>query len=119
MGSGEAEAAVVAEHLAAANLAGHDSHGVGMLPDYVRMLGLGLLVPNQELRVVSDAGAVLVLDAGRGFGQRMAREAMDVAAERARGRVRSSWRCGTARTSAGSAPTASSARRWASSRSTS
>jgi uncharacterized oxidoreductase len=55
-----------------------------MLPDYVRMLGLGLLVPNQELRVVSDAGAVLVLDAGRGFGQRMAREAMDVAAERAR-----------------------------------
>ena len=84
MGSGEAEAAVVAEHLAAANLAGHDSHGVGMLPDYVRMLGLGLLVPNQELRVVSDAGAVLVLDAGRGFGQRMAREAMDVAAERAR-----------------------------------
>jgi uncharacterized oxidoreductase len=84
MGGGEAEAAVVAEHLAAANLAGHDSHGVGMLPDYVRMLGLGLLVPNQELRVVSDAGAVLVLDAGRGFGQRMAREAMDVAAERAR-----------------------------------
>ena len=84
MGSGEAEAAVVAEHLAAANLAGHDSHGVGMLPDYVRMLGLGLLVPNRELRVVSDAGAVLVLDAGRGFGQRMAREAMDVAAERAR-----------------------------------
>ena len=84
MGSGEAEAAVVAEHLTAANLAGHDSHGVGMLPDYARMLGQGLLVPNQQLRVVSDAGAVLVLDAGRGFGQRMAREAMDLAAPRAK-----------------------------------
>ena len=84
MGSTEAEARVVAEHLVGANLAGHDSHGVGMFPDYVRLLHAGLLVPNQELRQLADAGAVLAFDAGRGFGQRMAREALDLAAERAR-----------------------------------
>ena len=66
----------MAEHLVAANLAGHDSHGVGMLPDYVRLLHAGLLVPNQTLETVVDRGAVLVLDAKRGFGQAMAKEAM-------------------------------------------
>src|SRR5687768_8339066 len=45
MGSDAGEARDVADHLVAANLAGHDSHGVGMLPDYVRMLQAGLLVP--------------------------------------------------------------------------
>lgn len=84
MGSREEEAGDVADHLVAANLAGHDSHGIGMIPDYTRMLQAGLLVPNQELRPLADAGAVMLLDAGRGFGQRMAKEAMRLAAERAR-----------------------------------
>ena len=35
MGSDPAETAAVADHLVRANLAGHDSHGVGMLPGYV------------------------------------------------------------------------------------
>ncbi len=84
MGSDAAEAAMVADHLVRANLAGHDSHGVGMLPAYVRLLRQGLLVPNQRLRAVLDFGALLVLDAGRGFGQRMAAEAVGRAAGRAR-----------------------------------
>ncbi len=32
MGSDPTETAMVADHLVRANLAGHDSHGVGMLP---------------------------------------------------------------------------------------
>ncbi|MDX6748390.1 malate/lactate/ureidoglycolate dehydrogenase [Geminicoccaceae bacterium 1502E] len=76
MGSSEQEAREVADHLVDSNLAGHDSHGVGMLPTYVRLLHEGLLVPNQTLQTVSDAGAVLVLEAARGYGQAMAREAM-------------------------------------------
>jgi uncharacterized oxidoreductase len=83
-GSGEAEARAVAGHLVGANLAGHDSHGVGLLPDYVRLVREGLLVPEQQLRTVVDAGAVLVLDAGRGLGQAMAMEAMRRGIERAR-----------------------------------
>ncbi|MEK0083851.1 malate/lactate/ureidoglycolate dehydrogenase [Benzoatithermus flavus] len=84
MGSSETEARDVAEHLVAANLAGHDSHGIGMFPDYVRMLHAGLLVPNQTLELVADRGGVLVLDAKRGFGQAMAKEAMRRGIERAK-----------------------------------
>jgi len=35
-GSSAREADLVADHLIEANLTGHDSHGVGMLPRYVR-----------------------------------------------------------------------------------
>jgi uncharacterized oxidoreductase len=84
MGSAEEEAQEVADHLVRANLAGHDSHGVGMLPAYVRLLQDGLLVPNQVPHTVLDAGALLVIDARRGFGQRMAADAVRRAVDRAR-----------------------------------
>jgi uncharacterized oxidoreductase len=84
MGSDEAEANEVADHLVRANLAGHDSHGVGMLPTYVRLLGDGLLVPNQTAETVLDAGALLVIDARRGYGQRMTADAVRRAITRAR-----------------------------------
>lgn len=84
MGSAPAEADEVADHLVRANLAGHDSHGVGMLPTYVEIHRLGLLVCNQKLQTEVDAGALLVFDAGRGFGQRMAADAVRQALARAR-----------------------------------
>jgi hydroxycarboxylate dehydrogenase B len=84
MGSNDEEATQVADHLVRANLAGHDSHGVGMLPTYVRLLHSGLLVPNQTPETVLDAGALLVIDARRGFGQRMAAEAVSRAIVRAK-----------------------------------
>ncbi len=84
MGSDEAETAEVADHLVRANLAGHDSHGIGMIPAYVRLLREKLLFPNRTLETVVDFGALLVLDAGRGFGQRMAAEAVRRAIARAR-----------------------------------
>jgi uncharacterized oxidoreductase len=84
MGSEDSEAAQVADHLVRANLAGHDSHGVGMLPAYVRLLHAGLLVPNQTAETVLDAGALLVIDARRGYGQRMAADAVRRAIGRAK-----------------------------------
>lgn len=84
MGSDAAETALVTDHLVRANLAGHDSHGVGMLPIYVRLLRETLLMPNQTLQTVLDFGALLVFEAGRGFGQRMAGQAVDQAIARAR-----------------------------------
>jgi uncharacterized oxidoreductase len=84
MGSEETEAEQVADHLVRANLAGHDSHGVGMLPTYVRLLHEGLLVPNQTAETVLDAGALLVIDAKRGYGQRMAADAVRRAIARAK-----------------------------------
>ncbi|HET7881820.1 MAG TPA: malate/lactate/ureidoglycolate dehydrogenase [Acetobacteraceae bacterium] len=84
MGSSPEETEEVADHLVRANLAGHDSHGIGMLPAYIRIFQEGLLVPNQEPATVLDAGALLVIDARRGFGQRMAANAVRRAIGRAR-----------------------------------
>ncbi|MBC1070131.1 Ldh family oxidoreductase, partial [Escherichia coli] len=50
MGSEEQEAKLVADHLIAANLAGHDSHGIGMIPSYVLMNPLMILVKIIKLR---------------------------------------------------------------------
>ncbi|MEN3364314.1 MAG: hydroxycarboxylate dehydrogenase [Burkholderiales bacterium] len=75
-GSSENEALLVADHLVLANLSGHDSHGVGMIPRYVRSLKEGELKLNQHAEVVRDAGAVLTIDGGLGFGQVVAHEAM-------------------------------------------
>jgi uncharacterized oxidoreductase len=83
MGSDTAEATEVADHLTRANLTGHDSHGIGMLPAYVRLLQDGLLVPNQTAETVLDSGALLVIDARRGYGQRMAADAVRRAIGRA------------------------------------
>jgi uncharacterized oxidoreductase len=83
-GSEPAEADLVAAHLVDANLAGHDSHGVGLIPHYVRHLKDGLVVPNTSVKVLKDEGAFLMFDGQRGFGRRVAGEAMAAAIERAR-----------------------------------
>lgn len=83
-GSAPREAELVADHLLAANLTGHDSHGVGMIPRYVESLRDGELKLNLHARVVRDAGAVLTLDGVMGFGQVVAYEAMERGIERAR-----------------------------------
>ena len=83
-GSADAEANLVAEHLVLANLSGHDSHGVGMIPAYVRHLKMGLVVPNSHAKVVKDDGAILMFDGGRGYGRVVAGEAMTAAIERCR-----------------------------------
>jgi uncharacterized oxidoreductase len=55
-GSDAAEARLVAENLVAANLTGHDSHGIGMMPRYVEALLEGGLHPNRKIEVKLDTG---------------------------------------------------------------
>lgn len=81
-GSTVDEATLVASHLVRANLAGHDSHGVGMVPTYVRHLGTGHVVPNTPAKLTRDDGALLMFDGQRGYGRRVAGEAMAVAIAR-------------------------------------
>jgi uncharacterized oxidoreductase len=84
-GSALEEATLVADQLVEANLTGHDSHGVGLLPVYVRSLQAGVLVANRHVEVVSDRGAVLVVEGQRGYGQVIGHEAMQLAMARAEG----------------------------------
>jgi uncharacterized oxidoreductase len=83
-GSSQQEAELTAAHLVGANLAGHDSHGVGMVPRYVNSWLVDELQLNQHVEVVSDTGTILTLDGRRGMGQVVAYEAMQLAIERAR-----------------------------------
>jgi hydroxycarboxylate dehydrogenase B len=83
-GSDEAEALEVADHLVEANLRGHDSHGVGMLPAYVQNYLDGHLKPNQHARLLREDGSIAVFSGEMGFGQKIAREVTDWAIERAR-----------------------------------
>ncbi len=83
-GSSDAEAKQVAENLVLANLSGHDSHGVGMVPRYVDAVLEGGLVPNTSVRVNLDSGTLLGLDAQHGYGQIVGVEATRMGIERAK-----------------------------------
>ncbi len=82
-GSTAAEAQTVANNLVLANLSGHDSHGVGMLPRYVQAVIEGGLKPNSHAKVLLDIGTMLTLDGCSGYGQVVGEEAMRLAIERA------------------------------------
>ena len=83
-GSNNAEAGEVAANLVEANLRGHDSHGVGMVPRYVDAVLEGGLAVNAHVAVRQDSGALLTLDGQHGYGQVIGREAMALGAERAK-----------------------------------
>ena len=76
-GSNNNESQVVADHLVRANLTGHDSHGVGMLPRYVKMLKSELLFPNQEPEIVKTDGSIMMFEGKRGYGQALGKIAME------------------------------------------
>lgn len=83
-GSSGQESRTVAANLVLANLSGHDSHGVGMLPRYVDAVLEGGLKPNAEAAVTLDSGSLLALDGQRGYGQVVGEQAMALAMARAR-----------------------------------
>ena len=83
-GSSAAEVEAVSRNLIEANLTGHDSHGIGMLPRYAEAYLEGGLQPNTHVRTLLDAGPMLKLDGGAGFGQVVGHEAMVLGLARAK-----------------------------------
>ncbi len=82
-GSHPAEVEAVVGNLVQANLLGHDSHGIGMLPRYASAYLEGSLKPNASITTVLDGGALLRLDGNVGFGQVVGLQAMDMGIARA------------------------------------
>jgi uncharacterized oxidoreductase len=82
-GSQSDEAQQVAANLVMANLSGHDSHGVGMVPRYVDAVLEGGLKPNASIAVQVDLGTLMALDGQRGYGQCVGTQAMELALARA------------------------------------
>lgn len=83
-GSEPGEAMKVAHRLVEANLTGHDSHGVIRIHQYVGAIEGGWLHPNTGAEVIAEAGSVIALDGGFGFGQIVAEQAMERAIAKAR-----------------------------------
>lgn len=80
-GSNAQEAEEIAEHLVAANLAGHDSHGVGMIPAYFLHLARGHVKPNQTPTKIGGLGCFASFDGGMGYGQPAVNRVMEAAAD--------------------------------------
>lgn len=75
-GCSPAEAARIARHLLASDLAGHPSHGVVRVRNYIGGLARGAIVADQEPKVVSENETLAVLDGGYGFGQTLGEAAV-------------------------------------------
>lgn len=73
----------VAGSLVRANLAGHDSHGVIRLLQYVRAVEKGEIDPVATIEVVRESATTALLDAHWAFGQVAARQAMELAIAKA------------------------------------
>ena len=83
-GSDAREVELVADNLLQANLTGHDSHGIGMLPRYANAFLEGGLRPNAHVLTRLDSGSLLALDGQAGFGQVIGHETMLLGIERAK-----------------------------------
>jgi LDH2 family malate/lactate/ureidoglycolate dehydrogenase len=79
----DADAHAVAANLADADLRGVHSHGAGRLRIYLDRLQAGGNAPTGTVRVLVDAPALALLDAGRVLSQVAAARAVEIAADKA------------------------------------
>jgi len=70
-------ARIVADCLIAANLRGVDTHGIQLLPAYVRRLVAGIADPLPKIRVVAEGPAFAAVEGGNGLGPVVGAFAMD------------------------------------------
>ncbi len=83
LGAKDEDAAIVARHMVGANLAGHDSHGVILLPTYVERARKGDVVMDAPFDVVEETATTARVDGHWGLGQVMSERAMKLAIAKA------------------------------------
>src|SRR5579862_6677733 len=76
-GASPEEARIVADALVGANLEGHDSHGVLRVPQYVEWMEAKLVNSSGRLKIVKETESFAVMDGDWGWGQLVARQAME------------------------------------------
>ena len=86
-GTASTEAQIVADSLVAANLVGHDSHGVMRIPEYIAWVEQGSVNLAAKPRIDRSTDSFAVLDGDWGWGQVVGRQAVDLAADNAAGGV--------------------------------
>lgn len=82
-GAAQANAQQVANSLVSSNLAGHDSHGVVRVTQYLNTISAGDLDPTAQPAVTQETAVTAMVDARHGFGQIAAHLAMEVTIKKA------------------------------------
>jgi LDH2 family malate/lactate/ureidoglycolate dehydrogenase len=67
-----------------ANLAGHDSHGIILIPTYVERIKVGHIVPGAPFKIVQESPTTTVIDGHWGFGFVVNERAMRLTIEKAK-----------------------------------
>jgi hydroxycarboxylate dehydrogenase B len=81
-GCSTAEAGRIGKYLVAANLTGHDSHGVARVPRYVQWKNEGVVFPDRKVEIITQSPALAVVDGLHGFGQTVAPQAVAIGIEK-------------------------------------
>jgi hydroxycarboxylate dehydrogenase B len=84
LGCPHQESEWVSESLVNSNLRGYDSHGVIRVAQYVQNLRAGQVKPGAPFQIVKETTAMAVVDGQWGWGQVVARKAMELAIRKAR-----------------------------------
>jgi uncharacterized oxidoreductase len=77
-------AQTVSKHQVRANLVGHDSHGVVLLPTYIDRIGRGHIVPAARPEIITESPTTLAVNGRWGFGPVISEWTMERLVERAR-----------------------------------
>jgi uncharacterized oxidoreductase len=83
-GSPHEESKLVSEILVRSSLMGHDSHGILRFPQYVKGLRDKEIVPASPFDIVEATTSFAVVDGHFGWGQLVAKKAMELTIEKAR-----------------------------------
>ena len=83
-GASRDEADTVARGCVNANLAGHDSHGIILIPSYVERIKVGHIVPGAPFKIVQESPTTTVIDGHWGFGFVVNEKAMRLTIEKAK-----------------------------------
>lgn len=83
-GAPDDHALQVADVLIDNHLAGHDSHGILRIPEYVRSVRLGEIIPTARPSILEESTTTALVSGNWGFGQVTALFAADLATEKAK-----------------------------------
>jgi len=83
-GASDEEAAVIARYNIGANLVGHDSHGIILVPSYIDRVKAGHIVPQAPWVITQETPTTTVIDGNWGFGYAVTDRAMRYTIEKAK-----------------------------------
>ena len=83
-GASTEEAATIARYNIGANLVGHDSHGIILIPTYIDRIKAGHIMPGAPWTVMQETATSTVIDGNWGFGYVVTDRAMRYTIDKAK-----------------------------------